>query len=279
MDDEYNDGLHKKNNKHDSRVFVLIKQIDFSKYSSLKIGTTLDVLIINEIDKYENYQIIGKANNLLISNTPKKPLAILSKNFDYIKIEDNFLKIGGATPTGKIFNFCKANNIKNFEFVGKLPGCLGGMIKMNAGMKSYEIFNNLVSIKTYQNEIEKENIDYGYRYCNIDEIIYEATFNIEFGFDYQLLDELEKMRLNQPKGHSAGSCFKNPPNNFAGRLLENVGLKGYKINGIGFSDIHANFLINYENATFEDAISMIDLAKNRVFEEFGVKLQAEIQIF
>jgi len=256
----------------------LIKQIDFFKYSSLKIGSTLDVLVIDEIDKYENYQIIGKANNLLVSNNPKKPLAILSKNFDYIVVENGVLKIGGATPTGKIFNFCKANNIKGFEFVGKLPGSLGGMIKMNAGMKGYEIFNHLIHVKIYNKELSKSEINHGYRFCDIQDIVYEATFEINIGFDYLLLDEFEKMRANQPKGHSAGSCFKNPKNGFAGELIEKVGLKGFIKNGVGFSDIHANFLINYEKASFDDAINMINLAKSRVFEQFGVSLQEEIVI-
>lgn len=255
----------------------MIKQIDFSKYSSIKIGSIFDVLVINEIDEFSDYQIIGGANNLLISPKPKK-LAMLSKKFDYIKIKSGLLYVGGAVSSGRLLSFCKKNNLANFEFLSKLPGTIGGLVKMNAGVKSYEIFNNLITIKTKNGYINKEDIKYDYRFSDIEDIIYEVIFKVEYGFSNELLKTLLNFRANQPKEPSAGSCFKNPEGDFAGRLIEEVKLKGHRVGDASFSHIHANFLVNLGEASFEDAQSLIDLAKIRVYESFGIKLQEEIII-
>jgi len=255
-----------------------VKTIDFSKYSSIKIGPITQIKIINKIEKEnESYTIIGGANNLLVSNNPPK-LAKLSKDFDYIKEEGDFLYVGGATPSGKVVSYCKKYDIKGFELLQKLPGLIGGIIKMNAGLKEYEIFNNLIAIKTVNGYVKKEDIDFGYRYTNIKNIIYEGVFEKKDGFDEKLFEYFELLRKNQPNLPSAGSCFKNPPNSYAGKLLEECGLKGYRVGDVGFSNKHANFLVNYGEGTFKDAISLINLAKKSIFEKFGVKLELEIVV-
>ena len=124
------------------------KIIDFKKYSSIKIGPVLEVLEINEIGDYSNYQIIGRANNLLISPNTNKKFAVLGEAFDYIKQEGNLLYVGCATTSGKLLTYTRNNDIANLEFLAKLPGNLGGLVKMNAGLKSWEMFNYIHSIKT-----------------------------------------------------------------------------------------------------------------------------------
>ncbi len=255
----------------------MTKVIDFSTYSSIKIGPKAEVLIIEEIDSYEDYTIIGGANNLLISPTPPK-LAMLGKRFDFLHVTKNRLHIGGATPSGKILSFAKKHDIANFELMQKLPGTLGGMVKMNAGLKEWEIFNNLIAVKTQNGWVKKKDIEYGYRYADLEGIVYEAKFEVKQGFDEKLLEMFKKLRDNQPSLPSAGSCFKNPKNDFAGKLLEEVDLKGYKIGDMGFSTEHANFLINYGKGKYEDAIKLIELAKRRVYEKRGIKLELEIKI-
>ena len=254
-----------------------MKTINFSSYSSIKIGPEVDVKIIKEIQDCSDYTLIGGANNLLLSPNPPK-LAILGKKFDFIDMANNHLHIGGATVSGKILSYAKKYNIANFELMQKLPGTLGGMIKMNAGLKEWEIFNHLVAIKTEHGWIKKREIDYGYRYAKIDGTVYEAKFEICKGFDYELLKIFKKLRDNQPPHPSAGSCFKNPKGSFAGELLEGAGLKGHQIGNMAFSKKHANFLVNLGDGTFSDAIALIDEAKKRVFEKFGVKLELEIEV-
>ncbi|RXJ86209.1 UDP-N-acetylmuramate dehydrogenase [Arcobacter sp. CECT 8985] len=256
----------------------MIKQIDFSRYSSIKIGPIVDVQVIDEIGDFDDHTIIGKANNILVSNSDKK-FAILGSNFDYIKQEGNKLFIGCATSTGKVLSYCRKNDIANLEFLAKLPGTMGGVAKMNAGLKSWEIFNHIISIKTKDGYIKKQDISYSYRDTKIDTIIYEVVLEIESGFSKDKLKQFNKMRDNQPQIPSAGSCFKNPKGDFAGRLIEEVGLKGFEKGGMSFSNKHANFLVNNQKGTFEDAIYLINLAKKRVKEKFGINLEEEIVIY
>lgn len=127
---------------------MIRKNIDFSKFSSIKIGEVLEVALTDGFDAPpKDSYIIGSCNNILIGNQPPK-LVKLSKKFDYIKIQNNNLLIGAATPSGKIASFCKKHNIANFEFLSHLPGTLGGIVYMNAGLKEYEIFNTLSYITT-----------------------------------------------------------------------------------------------------------------------------------
>ncbi|MEA3513441.1 MAG: UDP-N-acetylmuramate dehydrogenase [Campylobacterota bacterium] len=253
------------------------KIIDFKKYSSIHIGGVHKVKVINEIGDFKNFKIIGRGNNILLSNTPP-PMAILGDNFDYILLKDNKLIVGAATTSGKLLTYCRKNDIANFELLAKLPGNMGGLVKMNAGLKQWEIFNHLHSIKTEDKEILKKNIEYSYRHTKIDSIIYEITFDIEKGYNKELQKEFNRMRDNQPHLPSAGSCFKNPKDYSAGYLIEQVGLKGYIIGGMSFSSIHANFLVNIGDGTFEEAIELINLAKKKVKKEFNIELELEIDI-
>ncbi|MDK9692657.1 MAG: UDP-N-acetylmuramate dehydrogenase [Sulfurimonas sp.] len=251
---------------------------DFSKYSSIKIGGIFDVSVLEECAQaYQNHYVIGSCNNILMGQQPPLLLKI-SKKHDFIKIENEVLKIGAATPSGKIASFCKKNNIANFEFLSHLPGTLGGLVFMNAGLKEYEIFNNLISITTCDGAFLKEEIVYGYRYTDIKSPILEATFALSYGFSKEKLDMFKKMRQNQPKTPSAGSCFKNPKGDFAGRLIEAVGLKGHRVGGMEFSSQHANFLVNVENGTFDEAIYLIQEAQKRVYDTFGIWLECEIAV-
>ena len=251
--------------------------IDFKKYTSIHIGAKHKVAIIDEIDAYKNFTIIGRGNNLLISNNPPK-LARLSDEFDYTIQKGGKLIVGAATSSGKVLTYAKKHNLANFEFFAKLPGNIGGLTKMNAGLKEWEIFNHIDSIKTCNGIIKKEDIEHSYRHTNINDIIYEVTFNIESGFDIEQQKMFLQMRDNQPNLPSAGSCFKNPKVHSAGYLIEKVGLKGYTVGGMAFSSIHANFLVNMGGGTYDEAIKLISLAQEKVKKEFDIELECEIVI-
>ena len=208
------------------------KVIDFKRYSSIHIGGVKEVLVINEIGDYSDFQIIGRGNNLLISPKCEKKFAILGEEFDYIKDEDDLLYVGCATSSGKLLTYTRKNDI-----------------------------------------------DFSYRETKIDTIIYEVVLHKTKGFSKDMQNEFTKMRDNQPQMASAGSCFKNPKGDFAGRLIEAVGLKGYRVGDMEFSNTHANFLVNHGNGTFLEAITLINLAKQRVKEEFDIELETEIIVF
>jgi UDP-N-acetylmuramate dehydrogenase len=253
------------------------KTIDFSKFSSIRIGPVTEVALIENDIVPEGHVIVGAANNLLVSPTPP-PLMILSKQYDFIRTEENRLIVGAATPGGRVVSFCKKNDIAHFEYLSKLPGTIGGMLKMNAGLKEYEIFNYLIAIRTQSGWISKEQIEYGYRKTSIREVVFEAAFALERGFSVERLEMFAQMRSNQPHEPSAGSCFKNPPGDYAGRLIEAVGLKGKRQGMMAFSDVHANFLVNYGGGTFLDAMTLINEAQTRVKRDFNIELQCEIVI-
>ena len=257
---------------------MFFKTIDFSKYSSIKVGQLTEVLIIEKGDSIPNDRyLIGGANNLLVSPTPP-PLMMLSKDFAYIKEEENMLEIGAAMPTGRIVSYTKKHDIAGFEFCSKLPGTLGGMLAMNAGVKEYEIFNILHSVEIEGKWVANKNIEHGYRFAKLSGIATAARFEIKEGFSQELLDALLSLRSNQPLNPSAGSAFKNPEGDYAGRLIEEVELKGLKKGDMQWSEVHANFLVNLGAGTFEDAKYLIDLAKEKIFEKFHILLHEEIKI-
>ncbi|MDE5925684.1 MAG: UDP-N-acetylmuramate dehydrogenase [Helicobacter sp.] len=267
------------------------KIVDFSRYTSVRIGTQL---ALNYIESPQDYialleqaspQIIGKANNLLIAPNAKN-LCALSKAFDYIKDLGDSLEVGSATPSGRLFAYAKRKNLRGFEILCGLPGSVGGIIKMNAGLKSYEIQEVLLGILQLENTAKLgfknvESLGLSYRSSEISGLIFAGIFKKQSGFRGDLVEECIKMRQNQPKEPSFGSCFKNPKGDFAGRLIEAVGLKGVrfgKSKSLCFSEKHANFLVNLGDSTFEEALELIEIAKEKVQKECGIALENEVQI-
>lgn len=255
--------------------------IDFKKYSSVRIGNEVEMQVLDKISEFKGF-LIGGANNLLVSSKPKN-IGILGENFDFIEILNQnkdfiHLRIGCKTKSNKMYNFAKENNLGGFEYLSKIPGTLGGLLKMNAGLKGECISKNLLKIFTSKGEILREDIAFDYRFCPLKLPFFLAEFKLSFGFNKAKDALLKSARNNQPSGASFGSIFKNPKGDFAGRLIEAVGLKGFSKGDAMLSDKHANFLINKKNASFEDAIYLIELARKKVFEEFGIKLENEVII-
>ncbi len=257
---------------------MFTKTIDFSTYSSIRIGQPEEVLMIEGGDEIPSDRyLVGGANNLLISPAPPL-LMMFSKDFAYIKESDGMLEIGAAMPTGRIVSYAKKHDIAGFEFCAKLPGTLGGMLAMNAGVKEYEIFNILHSVQIEAEWIAKEDIAHGYRFAKLGGVATAARFEMHRGYSQVLNEELKALRANQPHDPSAGSAFKNPPNDSAGRLIEAAGLKGYRDGGMAWSEVHANFLVNQGGGTYAEAMRLIELAKERVLSKFGVELELEIKV-
>ncbi len=246
--------------------------IDFSKYSSVKIGSSCEVKIIDEIVQ-NDYFMIGAASNLLVNNP--KNLAILGDNFNYIKNDGDYLEVGAKTPAYKLFEYSKKNNLGGFEFLCHLPGFMGGITKMNAGMKEYEISQFIDSVNV-DGEWIKPN--FSYRNSDILGTIYKIRLKSSESFSNEKLELFKSMRENQPKGASFGSIFKNPKGFSAGALIDKAGLKGKVKGGAKISEIHANFLINFNKASFNDAIYLIKLAQDEVLKQFGVNLEPEVII-
>ena len=257
---------------------MFVKSINFSTYSSIRIGQPVDVTVIEKGDTIpHDHTIIGGANNLLVSPTPP-PLMMLGKDFAYIRQTKGLLEIGAAMPSGRIVSYARKHNLGGFEFMGKLPGTLGGMLAMNAGLKEHEIFNNLHSVQIEGKWLSRSDIEHGYRFAHLGGMATAVRFTIRHGYGRDLEQQLKALRSNQPSDPSAGSAFKNPPGDSAGRLIDAAGLRGRQIGSMAWSPIHANFLVNLGGGTYEDAITLIELAKYEVEKQFGVALEEEILI-
>ena len=256
--------------------------LDFSQYSSLRIGGESSVQVLENLDDIAQvidskayFHIIGQAYNLLISPNAKN-LFMLDRSFDFIVDCGDYIEVGAMTPSGKIYEFFKRNDLCGLEFLRSLPGSAGGLTKMNAGMKEYEIKD--VILGAVINGIYSENIGLSYRQSKIEGIISSVFLRKQKGFRFELLKSFKQMRASHPKLPSCGSCFKNPDGDYSGRLLESVGLKGFRYGGVGFSENHANFLVNYGGGTFDEAVYAIKLAQESVQKNFGITLQTEVQI-
>lgn len=281
---------------------MYVGSIDFSRFSSVKIGGVCEVCFLeslNDASLVDSPFIVGGANNLLVSPNAKN-LYKLDKKFSYIKstylqnvlecypnsakldsslemdLNTQVLEVGAASSARALFKYAKEHNLGGFEILSHLPGSIGGVIKMNAGLKEYEIKDVLLGIITQEGFIPASKLDLQYRSSRINGTIFAGVFKKQPYFNTFLVESLKKLRTNQPKGASFGSCFKNPKGDFAGRLIECVGLRGRQIGNVGFSSRHANFLINYGGATFSEALALIHLAKCLVEQEFGIILEEEV---
>ncbi len=257
---------------------MFFKTINFQKYSSIKVGQPTEVLMLERGDSIPTDRyLIGGANNLLVSPTPPL-LMMLSKDFATIMQEKEMLTVGCAMSTGRIVSYARKHDIAGFEFCAKLPGTMGGMLAMNAGVKSYEIFNILHSIKIDGEWILKEDIEHGYRFASLGGVATHARFEVVKGFSQTLLEELLNLRANQPLDPSAGSAFKNPSDDHAGRLIEAVGLKGFRKGDMQWSEVHANFLVNLGEGSFADAKYLIDLTKEKILNAYNIEMKEEIKL-
>ncbi len=245
------------------------------------------------LKKVEKFYVIGGGSNVLILKSAEKTPFLLIKYpyFSKITLKDKFLTAGAGLPITKFLNFCIKNEIKGFEFLAGIPGTIGGATAMNAGFKGKKISDKILKVKYATKEgifeIPKERCKFGYResiFKNTGKVIIEVVFECEKGekevikrmINEILKERRKKFPLDFP---SAGCIFKNPEDNFAGRLIELAGCKGLSIGDAEVSQKHANFIINKGKAKAEDIYKLIQIVKNKVKEKFGIELKEEIVIF
>ncbi len=247
-------------------------------------------IILNTI-KNQKFYIIGSGSNLLIRDKGFKGTIIkLGKGFNDISIIEDKLHVGASIHDLILSKFALKNNIEGFEFYSGIPGSIGGAVKMNAGCYGAETKDRLDSIEIYNKNFEKKNmikdeLNLNYRSSTIDEnhIISKAIFKIKYGNSNTIREKMiniKKQRLlTQPiKNKTSGSTFKNPPNLFAAKLIEESGCKGMSYGKAYVSEKHANFLINDGEATASDIENLGKNIIEKVHTKFGIKLDWEVKI-
>ena len=274
-----------------------------SKHTSYGIGGPALAYIIPK-DKNDltvilkhatNYKIpvyfIGSGSNLLVSDDGIKGIVLSpQKSLKKLQINDNCILAESGVMLGKLVKESIKRNLTGLESLVGVPGTLGGALIMNAGAFGGEISNYLISVDvmTSKGKLKSYNsneINFSYRLSSFkpDEFILAAKFELTYEDPIIISDKKKKAssgrKTNQPlRFRSAGSVFKNPKGYAAGYLIEQVGLKGTRIGDAEISNHHANFFINHGNASAANIKKLIELAKEKVFQEFHIELELEIKM-
>ncbi len=234
---------------------------------------------------------LGAGTNLLVSDRGMRGLVVrLGDGFAKIKFDDVNVVAGAAAAFGTLVQAVVERGLEGLEFGEGIPGTVGGGLVMNAGAFGGEIAKvvTLVHGVTEAGEaiaLTRDEVKFAYRRTELPAhfVVTRVDFELARGDRAQLtarVAELKARRASrQPRGvPNAGSIFKNPPGNFAGKLLEGAGLKGTRLGGAAFSDQHANFIVNLGGAQAADVRALIDMARNRVKEQSGVWLEPEVRL-
>lgn len=241
-------------------------------------------------DHYLDIFILGRGTNLLVADSGYRGMVIrLTKDFARILIEDETIVAGGGAQLALVASAAARNSLTGFEWAAGIPGTVGGAVKMNAGAHGFSIADILSYVLVYNlkiRELEKKRpaeLGLGYRASKLEnyELIIEAGFRLKKGEPEKIKKLMEsyfkERKAKQPLGErSAGSVFKNPPGDYAARLIEKAGLKGKTIGGAQVSTKHANFIINLGNATASDIYNLMKLVQQEVYNQFKVMLEPEI---
>lgn len=292
------------NNLKEFGLDVLIDE-SMSKHTSFKIGGNADILVkptsmiqikqIIDFCKKKNikYIVIGNGTNLLVKDGGIRELVIkIGPDFNNIEIKENYITASSGTSLIALSHLAYKHGLGGLEFACGIPGTLGGAIKMNAGAFKGEMSDIVYSTK-YLNEngeiceIKENQHRFAYRESifdnNSDLIILESTLRlfekdkteIKERMDYCTNYRKEKQPINYP---SAGSSFKRPEGHFPGQLIEECGLKGFRVGGAEVSTLHANFIINSNNATAKDVLELMEYIQKKVYDKFNVNLEPEIKV-
>ncbi|WP_425807059.1 UDP-N-acetylmuramate dehydrogenase [Desulfitobacterium sp. Sab5] len=233
-------------------------------------------------------RLIGRGSNLLFPDEGLKGITVVSTALNREIWKECSLKAEAGCSLARLAQEAGERGMNGLEFARGIPGTLGGAIVMNAGAHGGEIQNVLRSVKVLTEDggvrtFDKKEIAFGYRECSLQgkAWILEAKLQFEPGnkeeIKRQMAENLEKRRAAQPSElPNAGSVFRNPPGDSAGRLIEQAGWKGKGIGGAQVSPKHANFIVNLGNATAQDVLALIEAIQNDVLAKFGVRLQTEV---
>tara|TARA_Y100000591_G_scaffold314319_1_gene320729 strand:+ start:1298 stop:2155 length:858 start_codon:yes stop_codon:yes gene_type:complete len=248
-----------------------------------------DLNNFNEYDIFDKYFILGKGSNIAFSENEFDGAVIQSK-IKYINFDDktNKLELGSGTYLPDLSRFLKSKNLSDGEFLLGIPGTVGGALSMNAGCYGYEFIDYVESFEYFDikskkiKTIKKSQINYGYRFTDIDDSIILSVNMLFPNGDPEKISKNMKEFTNHRKNtqpsalYNAGSVFKNGEDYYAAELIENAGLKGYKIDGVRVSEKHSNFFIADKDAKSSSLYKLVNFVKDSIFEKYDVRLQEEI---
>jgi len=282
---------------------VLLIDEPMTKHTSWRIGGVVDqfytptdiddlIVFMRQMPTHEACLFLGLGSNILIRDKGFRGAVISLKGcLNHIDvINENGLRIGAGTSCAKLARYCHRNNLIGGEFFAGIPGLLGGALAMNAGAFGAETWPLVKSVMTIDNQgivRSRTSDDYEINYRNVkghpQEWFIGADLQFEVGDGSAAALRVNKLMQqraeSQPIGlPSCGSVFKNPENDHAARLIDVCGLKGVSIGGAVVSEKHANFIINFKNASATDVESLITYVQKVVKKEQNIELHTEVKI-
>lgn len=283
---------------------ILFTNQEMKDYTTFKIGGPVDLVIkptcFKEIQTaikicYENhlpYYIIGNGSNLLVADEGLRGVVIqIGNGLSEVRTKGNQIIAQAGALLSKIAVCAMQHSLTGFEFAHGIPGTLGGAVVMNAGAYGGELKQVLVSCDVLDEKghlltLKNEELEFGYRTSIIKKknyIVLGATLELKQG-DEEIIKTYMKELMQRRKDKqpldkpSAGSTFKRPEGYFAGKLIMDSGLRGYKVGGAMVSEKHCGFVVNANHATFKDVETLIQDVQRIVKDKFGVMLEPEVKI-
>ena len=277
------------------------EDVSLKKYNTYKIDAKAKYLVFPK-DSVElislisylkdnncKFLVLGNGSNVIFNFEYYDGVIIRLDRFNSISINDNVIEVGAGYSLIKLANEVALLGLSGLEFASGIPGCVGASVAMNAGAYNHSLAEVVESVMvlTPDNEIitmNNEELEFNYRESflkhNKDYIIISCKIILSHGNKEEILELISNRRIrrmeSQPLNYpSAGSVFRNPEGNYAGKLIEDCGFKGYKLGGAMVSLKHANFIINYDGATGRDIVLLINKIKNSVKEKYGIDLILE----
>lgn len=275
-----------------------------NKHISFKVGGPADILVkpsseeelsgILKLIKEENipYLVIGNGSNLLVKDGGIRGIVIeISDNFNNFDIDGNLINIQSGALLSVVGKAALRAELKGFEFAAGIPGTLGGALAMNAGAYGGEMKHIVKSVRLMDtdgnvHEFSNEDMQFEYRKSILTRepyIVLSAIIELENGnyneIKETMADFTQRRVTKQPLSlPSAGSTFKRPPGNFAGKLIEDSGLRGLTLRGAQVSEKHCGFVVNLGNAKAKDILDLMYVVKSTVNAKYGIMLEEEVKI-
>lgn len=284
------------------------EQEPMSSHTTFRIGGPADFwvdiqneAILIEVIRYckqqkTPYFILGNGSNLLVSDEGYRGVMLSTRGFskiEFLKGTDNGKQLvcaGSGVMLSALASQVAAGGLAGFEFAGGIPGTLGGAVTMNAGAYGGEIRDVILNARVLLQDgtictLSKDELKLAYRHSIIQEldmIVLEAVFAFESGDKLQIQNKMKELnrqrREKQPLEYgSAGSTFKRPEGYFAGKLIQDAGLRGYRVGDVMVSEKHCGFVVNVGKGTCAQAMAVIEHVQKTVQKQFGVMLELEVR--
>ncbi|MDP9069051.1 MAG: UDP-N-acetylmuramate dehydrogenase [Actinomycetota bacterium] len=237
---------------------------------------------------------LGRGSNMVVSDRGFDGIVIRTgAGLSWIRGDEQRptrVAAGAATSLPLLANWAARRSLAGLEFTVGIPGSVGGGVRMNAGAHGGEVADTLVSVEVFHlrewgsAQIEPAQLDLDYRHSALSDahLVVAASFDLVADEEHAVRSRMESYRRHrattQPGAlQNAGSTFKNPPGDAAGRLVDAAGLKGHRVGGVQVSELHANFFIASSGATAQDVFDLVHDVRKRVLDRFGVDLEPEVR--